>query len=98
MLLGVLRGDEDEARRLAERTARYRVFPDAEGRIDRSLLDVRAARSVVSQFTLAADGRRGRRPSFDRAAAPGTRGAPVQQLHGRPRGPASPSRRASSAR
>jgi len=72
VLLGVLAGDGvEQAERLAERTALYRVFADAEGRMNRSLVDVAGAALVVSQFTLAADGRKGRRPSFDRAAPPG---------------------------
>lgn len=71
VLLGVLVGDDQAAaERLAERTAQYRVFADAEGRMNRSLVDVAGAALVVSQFTLAADGRKGRRPSFDRAAPP----------------------------
>ena len=71
VLLAVLRGDgPGEARRLAERLARLRMFADDEGRMNRSSLEVGAACLVVSQFTLAADGRKGRRPSFDRAAEP----------------------------
>jgi D-tyrosyl-tRNA(Tyr) deacylase len=71
VLLGVLTGDtQAEAQRLAERTATYRVFEDESGRMNRSVVDVGGAVLVVSQFTLAADGRKGRRPSFDRAAAP----------------------------
>lgn len=71
VLLGVLAGDtEREALALAERTAQYRVFADDEGRMNRSLLEVGGGALVVSQFTLAADGRKGRRPSFDRAASP----------------------------
>lgn len=71
VLLGVLEGDgEAQAQRLAERVARYRVFGDEQGRMNRSLLDVGGGALVVSQFTLAADGRKGRRPSFDRAADP----------------------------
>lgn len=71
VLLGVLRGDsEREAERLAERIARFRFFSDAEGKMNLSVLDVGGAALVVSQFTLAADGRKGRRPSFDRAAPP----------------------------
>jgi D-tyrosyl-tRNA(Tyr) deacylase len=71
VLLGVLRGD-DEARavRFAERIARWRCFPDEGGRMNRSLLEVGGAALVVSQVTLAADGRKGRRPSLDAAAAP----------------------------
>ncbi|QDU85824.1 D-tyrosyl-tRNA(Tyr) deacylase [Planctomycetes bacterium Pla163] len=75
VLLGVLAGDtEREALALAERTARYRVFQDDEGRMNRSLLDVGGGALLISQFTLAADGRKGRRPSFDRAAPPAEAG------------------------
>jgi D-tyrosyl-tRNA(Tyr) deacylase len=71
VLLGVLRGDgEDEARRLAERTARYRVFADERGRMERSALELGAGALVVSQVTLAADTKKGRRPSLDPAAPP----------------------------
>ena len=71
VLLGVLRGDcDDDARRLAQRVATFRMFSDAAGRMNHSLDDVAGAVLVVSQFTLAADGRKGRRPSFDRAAEP----------------------------
>lgn len=71
VLLGVLGGDGPaEARRLAEKVARFRFFPDARQRMNRSALDDGHGVLVVSQFTLAADGKRGRRPSFDRAAAP----------------------------
>jgi len=76
ILLGVLAGDvEGDADRLAARIARFRYFPDDAGRMNLSALDLaernlRADLLVVSQFTLAADGRKGRRPSFDRAAKP----------------------------
>lgn len=71
VLLGV--GEEDgvaEAERLAGKIARLRVFEDDEGRLDRSLLDVRGAALVVSQFTLLADSqlRKGTRPDFSKAA------------------------------
>ena len=71
VLLGVLRGD-DEARavRFAERIALWRCFPDEAGRMNRSLVDVGGAALVVSQVTLAADGKKGRRPSLDEAAEP----------------------------
>jgi len=71
VLLGVARGDgAAEAERLAGRVARLRVFPDEDGRFDRSLLDVGGAALVVSQFTLIADSRRqkGARPDFSQAA------------------------------
>jgi len=76
VFLGVLAGDDLAcARRLAEKVARFRFFEDDRGRMGRSILDLEdqepaAALLVVSQFTLAADGRKGRRPSFDRAAPP----------------------------
>jgi D-aminoacyl-tRNA deacylase len=71
ILLGVGRGDgAAEADRMAARLARLRVFPDAAGRFDRSLLDVGGAALVVSQFTLYGDSSRGNRPSFTEAAAP----------------------------
>jgi D-aminoacyl-tRNA deacylase len=71
VLLGVGRGDAaEQAARLAGKVARLRVFPDAEGRFDRSLLDVGGAALVVSQFTLLADAAKGNRPSFGDAAPP----------------------------
>ena len=71
VLLGVAAGDgEEEARRLAGKVARLRVFEDDAGRFDRSLLDTGGAALVVSQFTLLADTAKGNRPSFTAAAAP----------------------------
>ncbi len=71
IVLGVAPSDTvATARQLAERLARLRVFPGAEGRMDRSLLDRGGGALVVSQFTLFADCRRGHRPSFTAAAAP----------------------------
>jgi D-aminoacyl-tRNA deacylase len=71
ILLGVGVGDgEDEADRLAEKVLKLRIFDDAEGRTNLSLVDVRGAVLLVSQFTLYADTRRGRRPGFTAAAAP----------------------------
>ena len=65
VLLGVARGDgSDEAVRLAGKVARLRVFPDEEGRFDRSVLDVAGGVLVVSQFTLIANTAKGNRPSF----------------------------------
>jgi D-aminoacyl-tRNA deacylase len=69
VLLGVGRGDSD-VERLAGKIARLRVFPDDDGRFDRSLLDVGGAVLVVSQFTLLADTAKGNRPSFSDAAPP----------------------------
>jgi D-tyrosyl-tRNA(Tyr) deacylase len=71
VLLGVARGDgPGEAERLAAKVARLRVFEDAEGRFDRSLLDTGGEALVVSQFTLLGDTARGNRPSFTEAAPP----------------------------
>jgi D-tyrosyl-tRNA(Tyr) deacylase len=70
-LVCALDGDGDsDADWIADRIASYRVFEDERGRMNRSLLDAGGAVLVVSQFTLAADGRKGRRPSFDAAAEP----------------------------
>jgi D-tyrosyl-tRNA(Tyr) deacylase len=71
VLLGVARGDGEEgAVRLAGKIARLRIFEDADGRFDRSLLDTGGAALVVSQFTLIADTAKGNRPSFSGAAPP----------------------------
>ena len=71
VLLGVAQGDSgEEAQRLAQKTAELRIFGDAAGRLSLSLLDVAGEALVVSQFTLLADSRKGRRPSFIAAAPP----------------------------
>ena len=71
VLVAVQRDDEPrDVARLAERILGYRVFPDAGGRMNRSLRDERGALLLVPQFTLAADTRKGTRASFTRAAAP----------------------------
>src|SRR4029078_8405084 len=71
VLVCVLRGDgPEEARALALRIAQLRFFADEAGKMNLSALDLRRDVLVVSQFTLAATGDRGRRPSFDRGAAP----------------------------
>ena len=70
-LVGVERGDgEAEARRLAERVIGYRIFADAQGKMNLSLRDVGGELLAVPQFTLAADTDSGMRPSFSTAAAP----------------------------
>lgn len=70
--VGVERGDtEREADRLAARMVGYRVFPDGEGRMNLALSDAGGAILLVPQFTLAADTRKGSRPSFGPAAEPG---------------------------
>ena len=71
ILVGIARDDtEERAERLAGKVARLRVFEDADGRFDRSLLETGGAALVVSQFTLLADSKRqkGTRPDFSEAA------------------------------
>ena len=71
VLLGVMRGDDQAcARRFAERIARWRCFGDEHGRMNRDLSEVGGGALVVSQVTLAADVKKGRRPSLDAAAEP----------------------------
>ncbi len=71
ILLGVGHGDgQPEAERLADKIATLRIFSDADGKTNLSLLDVNGGALVISQFTLYADCRKGRRPSFIRAGQP----------------------------
>ena len=71
ILLGIAPEDsEDEARYLVEKIIHLRVFEDEQGKLNRSLLEVTGQIILVSQFTLYADTRRGRRPSFTVAAPP----------------------------
>ena len=70
-LVGVERGDsEAQADRLIERVLGYRIFPDAEGKMNLSLLDIKGELLAVPQFTLAADTKSGTRPGFSSAATP----------------------------
>ncbi|MFQ6111031.1 MAG: D-aminoacyl-tRNA deacylase [Nitrospinota bacterium] len=70
-LLGVAEGDtSDDARYLANKVAGLRIFEDEEGKLNRSLLEVGGSMLIISQFTLYGDCRKGRRPSFTRAARP----------------------------
>ena len=72
VLVGAGPSDEPaDADRLADKIAQLRIFPDDDGRFNRSLEDVKGEALVVSQFTLYADSTRGRRPSFVGAAEPG---------------------------
>jgi D-tyrosyl-tRNA(Tyr) deacylase len=71
VLLGVGRDDgEEQVRTLVEKIVHLRIFEDEAGKMNRSLLEVHGELLVVSQFTLYADVRRGRRPSFTDAAPP----------------------------
>jgi D-tyrosyl-tRNA(Tyr) deacylase len=71
ILLGSGQGDgQNEANRLADKIANLRIFADAEGKTNLSILDVDGEALVISQFTLYADCRKGRRPSFVHAAPP----------------------------
>ena len=71
ILLGVAQSDsEKDADFLADRIASFRIFNDEDGKMNLSIRDVNGAALVVSQFTLAGDWRKGRRPSFTTAAPP----------------------------
>lgn len=71
VLVGVGQGDaETDADYLAEKIANLRIFADAAGQMNRSVIEVSGAVLVVSQFTLYGDSRRGRRPGYSDAAAP----------------------------
>lgn len=71
ILLGVEQGDtEKDSTFLAQKSTELRIFNDEAGKMNLSLMDVGGSCLVVSQFTLAADWRKGRRPGFSRAAAP----------------------------
>lgn len=71
ILICAMEGDADTAPgQMAAKIAKLRIFRDADGRMNRSLLDVEGAALIVSQFTLAADTSRGNRPGFSAAARP----------------------------
>lgn len=81
VLLGVGRGDtEADARYIADKTANLRIFEDGAGKLNLSLQDTGGAVLLVSQFTLYADARNGRRPSFSEAAPPEEANALYEQV------------------
>lgn len=85
-LIGVVRNDErSSADRLLQRVLDYRVFPDAHGRMNRSLREVQGGLLLVPQFTLAADTRSGNRAGFSTAAEPTQASALFEHLLGRAR-------------
>ena len=71
LLLGIQKNDnEDDAEKLLIKTLKYRIFADLDGKMNRSLSDIAGELLIVSQFTLAADTRKGLRPGFSSAAPP----------------------------
>jgi len=81
ILVGAAQGDtEKDARFLADKIVNLRIFPDERERFNLSALDVGAQLLVVSQFTLLADARKGRRPSFTGAAPPEQAQALIQSF------------------
>lgn len=81
VLLGVGQGDTDkDLQWMVDKILNLRIFNDAEGKMNLSLLDVRGDMLVVSQFTLYADARKGRRPSFIDAAPPEAANAMYQRF------------------
>ena len=87
VLIGIVKGDDTvAAQRLLQRILSYRVFPDDEGRMNRSLRDRAGGLLLVPQFTLAADTQHGNRPGFSQAAPPPQAAALynylVEQAHG----------------
>jgi D-tyrosyl-tRNA(Tyr) deacylase len=87
VLIGVRSGDTPaHAARLAQRLLDYRVFPDAQGRMNLSLRDTGAGLLLVPQFTLAADTKSGNRPGFSTAAPPAQAQGLFEQLVAATRG------------
>lgn len=81
LLVGVADGDDaGEVAAAVEKVAGLRVFADAEGKMNRSIVEAGAEILLVSQFTLLADIRRGRRPSFTDAAAPAVAEPLIEQM------------------
>ncbi|MFN2195271.1 MAG: D-aminoacyl-tRNA deacylase, partial [Anaerolineales bacterium] len=81
LLVGIGAQDgEEQVRYLADKVAHLRIFEDAEGKMNRSILETGGAALVVSQFTLYANTHKGRRPSFVEAAAPEIASPLVEQF------------------
>ncbi len=81
LLVGIADTDTDaELEWMAKKCLELRIFPDDQGKFDRSVLDINGELLVISQFTLYGDCRKGRRPSFDRAAAPASAEALYDQF------------------
>ena len=71
ILLGIKKGDsKEDADYLAQKISRFRMFNDDKNKMNRSILDIQASALVISQFTLCADTKKGRRPSFLNAESP----------------------------
>ena len=72
LLLGIAKGDsETDVQYIVEKIQTLRIFPDAQGKMNRAIFEVGGSILLVSQFTLLGDTTKGRRPGFDQAAAPG---------------------------
>jgi D-tyrosyl-tRNA(Tyr) deacylase len=81
ILLGIGEDDgEEQARYLTQKIANLRIFEDDDGKMNRSVLDIGGKAIVISQFTLYADTRKGRRPSFTDAALPETASPLVERF------------------
>ncbi len=71
ILLGVMQGDsEEDIEKLVQKIVKLRIFPNEEGKLDRNILQIGGSALVVSQFTLAANIKRGNRPDFTAAMKP----------------------------
>lgn len=71
LLVGIEKGDsEEDAHYLAKKATELRIFPDSEGKMNLSVLDIQGEAMAVSQFTLAGSVKKGKRPSFDKAEEP----------------------------